>query len=108
MIIIPFSVVDFRITSLVEDLRPGFVGNSVVRFAWNQLYNRTLHTILYVWCSYILRFLILYTANIESLKITVQSLRLSEFDANACGIDRTFTEEISTVSNAVHYYGALI
>ena len=34
------SVVDLRITSLVEDFRPEFVGHSIITFNWNQFYNR--------------------------------------------------------------------
>ena len=36
-------VVDFRITSLVEDFRPEFVGHSVITLNWNQFYNRMFH-----------------------------------------------------------------
>ena len=31
---------NFRMTSFVEDLRPGFLGHSIMTFTWNRLHDR--------------------------------------------------------------------
>ena len=39
-----FNFIDnFRMTSFVEDLRPGFLGHSIMTFTWNKLHDRELH-----------------------------------------------------------------
>ena len=39
-----FNFIDnFRMKSFVEDLRPGFLGHSIMTFTWNRPYDRELH-----------------------------------------------------------------